>query len=121
GVADVAEVDARDQLLWGHVRQQLPQGLALHLRVQVPYRIDERRRREVDRAFLGTDPSQLLLARDGAPESAHIGRDRLEAASNDDRREGVDRGDADFGASAQREGQAMAFELIPSVGLQDYV
>ncbi len=31
GIGDVAEIDAGDKLLWRHISEQLPEGLALDL------------------------------------------------------------------------------------------
>ena len=69
----------RDELLGRHVGQQLPERLAFRLRPQVPDRVDDGGRRQVDHAFLRADPAQLADRRRSAPpEAAHIGRDRLE-------------------------------------------
>ena len=69
GVRDVAEVDARDELLGGHVGEQLPERLALALRPQVPDRVDDRGRREVDDALLRAEPAELRCRRRGCARS----------------------------------------------------
>ena len=44
-ILEIAKIDARDELIGRHVGQQLPKWLALDARMEVPDRIDERRRR----------------------------------------------------------------------------
>src|SRR6202022_2155741 len=70
-VADVSKIDARDELLRRHVGHQFPHRLALNLRIEIPNRIDDCRRREMNRALLRTDPSELALVRKPIPETAH--------------------------------------------------
>src|SRR5215218_1293845 len=84
-VGYVAEVHAGDDLLGAHVREELPEGLALALGVEVPYGVDDRGRREVDHTFLRPDPPELAVSRDVTPESAHVLCERLERPSDHER------------------------------------
>ena len=120
-VGDVAEVDARDDLLRGEVDEQLPQRLALDLGPQVPDRVDDRRGGEVHHALLRPEPAQLAVGDEAAPEAAHVADDPVEAAADDERLEGVDSGDADLGAAAAREGEAVPLDAVVRVGAQDDV
>ena len=56
------EVDERDDLLRGHVDEQLPDRLLLLLGPEVPERVDDGRGGQVDDALLGSDPPQLAVA-----------------------------------------------------------
>jgi hypothetical protein len=95
-VVDVAEVDARDDLLRREVGEQLPQRLPLQLRVEVPHGIDERRRREMDHALLGPEPPQLRVADEPTPQSPEVSDELADRRADDVRGERLDRRDADF-------------------------
>ena len=110
GVLDVAEVDARDDLLGRHVGEQLPDRLALELRVEVPDGVDDRRGREMDHALLRPEPAELAVGDEPAPQTSEVRDELLDGRADDVRRKGLDRGDADLGASADREGQAVPRE-----------
>jgi hypothetical protein len=60
-VGDVAEVDARHELLRRHVGQQLPERPALGLRVEIPHGVDDRGKRQVDDPLLRSKPSKLRI------------------------------------------------------------
>ena len=75
----------------------------------------------MDHTLFGTDPAQLLLARDRAPEATHVGGDVAQASAQHDRRQRVDRGHAHLGAATKREGEAVAFEAVVRVGAEDDV
>ena len=75
----------------------------------------------MDGALLGTDPPQLLLAGDRAPEAPHVGGDGLERPPDDDRRQRVDRRHAHLGPAAEREREAVALEVVARIGPQDDV
>ena len=98
---------------------QLPQRLALGPGPQVPDRVDERRRRQVDDALLGPDPAQVRVAGELAPEAARIAGDVGQPAALDEMRERVDRGHHDLGAAPDRERHAVAAQI--AVGLEDHV
>ena len=61
GVSDIAEVDAADELLGGHVSDDTPDGLAEGLGPQVPEGVDDGAESQVDDALFGTDPAQLAV------------------------------------------------------------
>ena len=90
------------------------------LGVQVPHRVHQRRRGQVDGAFLRSDPAELAVVGQGAPEAAQIGTDLLQGAAHHEVLQGVHRGDADLGAAPQGEGDAVAFQSC-LVGVQDDV
>ncbi len=118
-IGDVAEVDAPDEFLRRHIHQQAPQRFALLFRPQIPHRIDHRRGGEVDDAFFWADPAQLRIAGDMPPERTHVTGERFERAADDQRFQRFDRGDTQFIATPDGEGQAMAGER--AVGVQDDV
>ena len=115
-VRDVAKVDAADELLGPHVRKQLPERLALAAGVKVPDRVDDSGRGQVDHALLGAEPAKLRVPGHVAPEAAGIGREALERLADDQRRERFDSGDADLGAPADGEGEAVP--ALSHVGLE---
>ena len=120
-VAQVAEVDAGDDLFRRHVGDELPHRLALDLRPEVPGGVDDGRRRKVDRALLRPDPPQLAVAGHLAPEPRHAGGDRLQRLADDQRRQRVRGGDADLVAAADRERHAVALDAVGAVRLQHHV
>ena len=61
-------------------------------------------------AFLRTDPAQLRITRERAPESAHVTFDRCERATDNERLKQSHRRDAQVGASTNRKGEAASFE-----------
>ncbi len=119
-VGHVAEIQGAHERLGREIRDQAPQRLALGLGPQVPGRVDHRRGGQVDRALVRTDPAQLAVRGDVAPETAHVGAYRVQAQAFHQVPQGLDRGAADFVAAADGEGEPVAFE--PGlVGLQDHV
>ena len=121
GIRDVPEVDAAHELLRRHVGEELPQGLVLALRPQVPDCIHDRARGEVDDALLGPQPAQLRIRGEASPEPAHVPADLLEGAADDERGERTDGGHAYLGAAPARERQPMPLEAVTGVGAQDDV
>ncbi len=117
-IVDVAEIDASDQLLGRHVRQQLPERLAFDLGVQVPHGIDQGRGRKVHDALLRTQPSKLAVCHQRPPESGHVGGDVFERVANHVPREQVDRRHADLGTAPDGEGEPVAGEAIGVVRVQ---
>ena len=93
-----------------HVGQQLPDRLALGLGVEIPHRVDDRGHRDVDDTLLGTEPAQLRVAGQLAPERAEIGGEIVERPADDVMTERLDRRDADLVAAADREGEAVTFD-----------
>src|SRR5207244_1685953 len=106
-VGDVAEVDAADHVRRAHVGEQLPDGLALRLCPEVPYRVHDGGGREMHRALVWADPPQLRIAGDLAPEMPHILRDRLERLADDERPQRVRGGEDDLVAASGREREAV--------------
>ena len=71
--------------------------------------------------LLRPDPAQLTVAGDIAPEGAHIRGERLQGASDDERGQRPDGGDANLVSTPDGKGQAMPFQARGMVGLQNYV
>ncbi|MNI05733.1 hypothetical protein D3C73_586940 [compost metagenome] len=118
-VGDVAEVQATHQLFRRHVGQQFPHGFAFVLGPQVPDGVDDRRGGEVNHAFFRAQPAQLTVADgDVVPESAHVGDDLFQRQTDHHRRQGLHRRHTDFIATADGEGQAVAFKVCRGVGVQ---
>src|SRR5206468_8956843 len=84
-IGEIAEVDAGDDLLRRQVCDELPRRLTFELRPEVPNRIHDRRRREMDDALLRSDPAELAFAAELAPAAGEVRRDRLERPAQDDR------------------------------------
>ena len=120
-VGDVAEVDARDEFLGREVDEQLPQRLALDLGPQVPDRVDDRGGAEVDDTLLRTEPAQLAVRDEAAPEATHVGDDRLEAPPDNERLERADRGDAHLGTATTRERQPVPLDPVVGIGAQHHI
>ena len=99
-----------DDLLRRHVRQQLPERLALRLRVQIPHRVDDRCEREVDHALLRAEPSQLRVGGEPPPETGEVGGDPGQRLPDDEVTERLDRRDAHLVAAPDRECQSMPLE-----------
>ena len=118
-VGHVAEVDARHELFWSHVDQQSPQRLALGLRVQIPHGVDDGRRRQVDDAFLRTDPAELTVAGDVPPPLAGVLGKLFESLSDDERLERLAGRHTKLVASPDRERDPVAFVI--AVGVQSHV
>src|SRR5207247_923835 len=115
------EIDARDKLLRRHIGEKLPERLALNLGPEVPDRVDHRCGSQVNGSLLRPDPAQLTVAGDIAPEGAHIRGERLQGASDDERGQRPDGGDANLVSTPDGKGQAMPFQARGMVGLQNYV
>ena len=117
-VVDVAEVDARDELLRRHVREELPERLLLELRVQIPDRVDDGGRGKVDHALLRSQPAQLAVGDESPPQPSEVCDELLDRRPDHVRRERLDRGDADLGAAADREREPVPRQAARIVGLE---
>ena len=118
-VRDPHEGHAVDRLLRGEVGEELPDRLALAPRPQVPDRVHHRAERHVDDALLRADPAQLRVLGEAVVEAAEVGGDLLELAADHEPLEGAGGGDADLGAVAVREGEAVA--RVRAVRLEGHV
>ena len=118
-IGDVPEIDARHELLWCHVGEQLPDRFFLRFCVQIPHRIHDRGKREVNDALLGSEPSQLRLTRQAVPELSEIGRDVAQRPPDDQMPERFDRRGTDFISASDREREAVSLESL--VGFQNDV
>src|SRR5688572_29441695 len=67
-VGEVAKIDASHELFRCHVRDELPYGLALGLRPQIPYRIYARADRKMHGALVRPYPAQLAVGGEETPE-----------------------------------------------------
>ncbi len=119
GVGDVAEVDAGDDLLGGHVGEQTPEGLAFGLGVEVPDGVDEGGGGEVDDTFFGAEPAELGVAGDFEEEGTEVVGDGRKSAADDLGGEVFEGSGDELGAAAEGEGEAVAGE--GGVGFEDAV
>ncbi|MNE65723.1 hypothetical protein D3C80_1612280 [compost metagenome] len=72
----------------------------------------------MDHAFLRAQPAQLAVTdRETVPERAHVGGDLFQGLANDQRCQRLHGGCADLVATADGEGQAVAFQ-VRGVGVQ---
>ena len=78
GVAQVAEVDERHELLGAEPREVLPQREPGALGPQVPQRVDDRPDRHVHDALLRAEPAQLRVVHESSRRGAHVGEERLD-------------------------------------------
>ncbi|MNT58649.1 hypothetical protein D3C72_1961010 [compost metagenome] len=73
----------------------------------------------MDHAFFRAQPAQLTVAHgEVVPEGAHVGDDVFEGQADHHRCQGLHGRDTDFVATADGEGQAMAFQAARRVGVQ---
>ena len=108
GVLDVAEVDRSDEVFGRQSREELPERHARLFRPEIPDGVDDRAHGEMDDALLRSEPAELVVRHERAPEAAHVSRDPVERATGDERLECAHGGDTDLGSSPVREGQAMS-------------
>ena len=118
-VGEVAEVDARDELLRREVAHEAPQRFALDARPQVPYRVHERGGREVDHPLFRPEPPELAVAGEPPPEPGAVRDQLLEVAPHDQRRELLDRRAAQVVAAA--DGERHADALVRTIGREEHV
>lgn len=76
---------------------------------------------EVDDTFLRADPAELGFGGEATPEAGHVGADAFNGCAFNQRGEGVNGGDAEFGAAAECEGEAVAVGSVGLVGVEDDV
>jgi hypothetical protein len=74
----------------------------------------------VHRAFVRSDPAQLTVAREAAPEAAHVLANPVEIEADDELSQRLDGGTADFIATSDGEREPVPFEPRP-VRLEDHV
>src|SRR4028119_609270 len=117
-IGEVTEVDGPDELLGAHVRDQLPDRLARLLGAEVPDGIDDGTRGEVDGTLVRSDPAQLAVSRELAPEPAGVFLDPLQVEPDHEVSHRLNGGTADVIAAADREGEAVARQIW-IVGLED--
>lgn len=123
GVADSVEVHRGDEFFGGHFREHLPQRLANNARLEVPHRVDDRRKRKRHHALLGTEPTELRILRERAPETATVVRDLSDALTHHHRHERFDRLADDLVAAADGEGEAVTFvrARVCAIRLEDHI
>jgi hypothetical protein len=110
GIRDPVEIDTVNQLLRGHVRQELPAGkrqgqvqqtedisrgyvperLALDLGEQIPNGVDDGTNSHVPDSLLGADPAQLRFGRQRSDELDPVAGDAVEGLADDVRDVGLD-------------------------------
>src|SRR5689334_8623639 len=75
----------------------------------------------MDCSFLGTNPAQLTIADHQAPEGSHIGSQRFQSASDEQRSKGPNSSNTDFIATPDGKSQAMPGQTLRAVRLQDNI
>src|SRR6266536_2684530 len=120
-IGDITEIDAGDKLLRGHIGEQFPERLALNFGPEIPDRVDHCCGGQVNSSLLWSDPAQLTVASDIPPEGAHIGGERLQSVSDNERGQRPDGGDANLVSTSDSKGHAMPFQASGMVGLQNHV
>jgi hypothetical protein len=118
-VADVSPVHDADELLGGHVHEELPDRLARPLRGEVPGRVDHRAGRHVHDALLGAEPAQLRVAGQLSVEAAEVQTEVGDVTADDVRRERMDRRRLHLVAASYREREPVPVRTL--VGTQDDV
>src|SRR6266536_4970893 len=120
-IGDITEIDAGDKLLRGHIGEQFPERLALNFGPEIPDRVDHCCGGQVNSSLLWSDPAQLTVASDIPPEGAHIGGERLQSVSDNERGQRPDGGDENLVSTSDSKGHAMPFQASGMVGLQNHV
>jgi hypothetical protein len=100
--------------------RSLPERLSLDLRPEIPDGVDDRSGRQVNDALLRSEPPQLAVTRERAPEGAHVREDVVETTADDEGRERLDRRATHLVAAADREREAVADDVFV-VGTDDGV
>ena len=120
-ISDVAKVDGGNELFGFEIDEELPQRLALPLGPEVPDGVDDRGGRQVDHTLLGSEPAELAVGGESAPEPAHVGDDVLERPSDDQVLQRSCRRDDDLGPPPVGERQPMTLQVIVGVRAQNDV
>src|SRR5439155_18045834 len=107
---NIAKVDAGDQLLRVHVRQQLPERLVLCLGIEIPDCIDYGSRRQVNGTLFGANPAQLTIPGDPAPETSQVRREALQGLAHQQRLKGIDGHYTNLISPAYGKGEPMALQ-----------
>ena len=119
-VLEVSIVDQVGDLLRRHFGQQPPHRFPGHLRGEIPGGVDDRSDRHVHHALLRAEPAELAVGDQGRAESAEVIGDVMHGAADNVRAEGLDRGDDDIVATADREAQRVSGQA-GGVGGEDRV
>src|SRR6266487_1626092 len=120
-IGDITEIDAGDKLLRGHIGEQFPERLALNFGPEVPDCVDHSSSGQVNSSLLWPDPAQLTVTGNIPPEGAHIGGERRQSVSDDERGQRPDGGDANLVSTSDSKGHAMPFQASRMVGLQNHI
>lgn len=104
GVCDVAEVNAADELLRSHVRDNAPDGLIEGLGPQIPQSVDHGSQGKVDDTLLGSDPAQLAVGYQVTPCLAPVGGQLVQVLADYQGSEKADGGADNLVSTANGEG-----------------
>ena len=115
GVRDVAEVNAANKLLGGHVRDNAPDRLVQGLGPEIPESVDDGTKGQVDDTLLGSDPAQLAVGDEVAPGLAPVGGKFVKVFADHEGSEEGDGGADDFIAAADGEGLGLLVNVSEKV------
>ena len=118
-VAQVAPVDEVDQLLRGHVREDLPHRLPDGLADEVPGGVDHRGEPELDRPLGRAEPAQLAVGLQVPGEAAGVGHQLGDRPAPRPPADRLRRRERELVAAPDREREAVALQV--GVGVQDDV
>lgn len=107
GISDVAEVNAADELLGSHVRDDAPDRLVQGLGPQIPQSVDDGTKGQVNNTLLGSNPAQLAVGDQVAPGLTPVSGELIEVFTDDEGSEEGNSGADDFVAAADGEGLGM--------------
>ena len=111
GIRDVPKIDQPDQLIRRKLGDQSPNRLVLLLCPKVPKRIYQSREGEMDDAFLRSQPTELTVASQAAPECPHVRADVSQRTAYDQGCECPDRRNAQIISSSDGEGESVTHKL----------
>jgi len=116
-IAEVAKVDAIDELIRLEVRNQPPHRNPLLLAPEVPHCVDQCCRRKVNDPLVGSEPAQLGVIRDRTPERPHCIGDPSERAPDHELAQRLDGAATQVVAPADRERHPVT--RMGAIGVQD--
>src|ERR1700761_4243010 len=118
-VVDVAELDGGEDLFRLEFGEESPKRLPFRARIEVPDRVDQSARREMNNALFRTEPTELAVVGQLATESSHVCCNRFKCSVFDESREVLKRKDTQLVATAEGEGQTVTLQSV--VCLEDAV
>lgn len=115
GIGDVAEVNAADELLGSHVRDDAPDRLVQGLGPEIPEGVDDGTKSQVDDTLLGSDPAQLAVGNEVAPGLTPVGGEFIKVFADYEGSEERNGGADDFVTAANGEGLGLLVSVSKEV------